>query len=159
MINPPPSLLSDSLLRSPGVIRRVAFLENERVQPGLTDEDKDIQRLDDDRDAAPALSPSDTSRAVARQNEDLDLPFGKWAVQFFVFRLPVYLLLIFELYVLSIGPLYFKWYESFAMHETQEQAIGECGAIGLFYYPLLALCHYCPRFGDLVNWYLHTFWV
>ncbi|MEX0727077.1 MAG: hypothetical protein WD065_12450, partial [Planctomycetaceae bacterium] len=56
------------------------------------------------------------------------------------------LIALFVLYVASIGPLYWTWYESMYLSGPKW--------IARLYYPLLLLCSIVPPFGDLVDWYI-----
>jgi hypothetical protein len=58
--------------------------------------------------------------------------------------------ILFVLYVLSIGPAFWIWMESMYLEGHP--------AIARFYYPLLLLCDWIPPFGDLVNWYIKLWW-
>lgn len=73
-------------------------------------------------------------------------------------RLPVYLAVVLLLYVLSIGPMYWTWYESYAMYESHEVAMANSNEITLLYLPLAVLCDHCQPVEEYVNWYL-DFWV
>jgi len=54
------------------------------------------------------------------------------------------------LYVLSIGPLFWKWFASFHSMSSPFYAA--------FYMPLLMACDYCPPLADFVNWYINL-WI
>jgi len=58
--------------------------------------------------------------------------------------------ILFSLYVLSIGPLYWQWVDA-------KYASGSTW-LAAFYEPLYLLGELWPLFGKCVNWYL-TFWV
>lgn len=77
---------------------------------------------------------------------------------FLCFRLPVYLVVVLTLYVLSIGPMYWYWYESYAVYDSHEQAVDHANNVSLFYLPLVYACEKSRHVSDYVNWYL-DFWV
>lgn len=60
------------------------------------------------------------------------------------------MLILFVLYVLSIGPAFWLWMESMYLEGPS--------AVARFYYPLLWLCELIPPFEDLVNWYIRLWW-
>jgi hypothetical protein len=53
-------------------------------------------------------------------------------------------------YTLSIGPMFWMWYES--------QYLDGPRWIAVFYFPLLWACDAIEPFGDLVNWYINL-WI
>ncbi len=55
-------------------------------------------------------------------------------------RVPVYLFITLTMYVLSIGPMYWRWYESYAMHNSDSEALAYADRVSLFYLPLLEGC-------------------
>ena len=57
--------------------------------------------------------------------------------------------LLFGLYVLSIGPMYWRWYSS--------KFITSSPYVAAFYEPLWILCHRFPLLGDWVDFYV-TLW-
>lgn len=59
-------------------------------------------------------------------------------------------LILFVLYVLSIGPAFWLWMKSMYLEENP--------VIAAFYYPLLLLCEWIPPFEELVNWYIKLWW-
>lgn len=59
-------------------------------------------------------------------------------------------LILFVLYVLSIGPAFWLWMESMYLEGPP--------AVVRFYYPLLLLCDLIPPFEDLLNWYIRLWW-
>lgn len=59
-------------------------------------------------------------------------------------------LILFVLYVLSIGPAFWLWMESMYLEGHP--------AVARFYYPLLLLCEWIPPLEDLVNWYIELWW-
>jgi hypothetical protein len=73
-------------------------------------------------------------------------------------RVPVYLFISLTMYVLSIGPMYWRWYESYAMHSSHEEALMYADRVSLFYLPLLKACEKSEHISDYVNWYI-DFWV
>lgn len=73
-------------------------------------------------------------------------------------RVPVYLFITLTMYVFSIGPMYWRWYESYAMHDSHEEALYANSAISLFYLPLMTACERSEAFSEYINWYL-DFWV
>lgn len=54
------------------------------------------------------------------------------------------------LYALSIGPLYWEWYES--------QFVGGSAILAAFYLPLMKLAEWCPPLGAWLDWYIR-FWI
>lgn len=54
--------------------------------------------------------------------------------------------LLFGLYVLSIGPLYWRWYSAKFVNGSQY--------VAAFYEPLWALAHAVPWFGDWLDFYV-----
>jgi hypothetical protein len=65
-------------------------------------------------------------------------------------RMLIRLAVMFTLYVLSIGPLYWKWYAA---------KVGVGSPIYLiFYRPLEMLSVWIPPLGHFLNWYI-TFWI
>ena len=77
---------------------------------------------------------------------------------FLLIRLPVYLAFVLVLYVLSIGPMYWYWYESYVMYESHKSAVMNANRVSLFYLPLVRVCEDHEYVGDYVNWYL-DFWI
>ena len=73
-------------------------------------------------------------------------------------RATVYLFLTLTMYVLSIGPMYWRWYESYAMHHSHEEALAYADRVSLFYLPLLEACNRSEHISAYVNWYI-DFWV
>ena len=73
-------------------------------------------------------------------------------------RVPVYLFIMLTMYVFSIGPMYWRWYESYAMYDSHEEALYAGNAIALFYLPLMTACENSKPFSEYINWYL-DFWV
>jgi hypothetical protein len=73
-------------------------------------------------------------------------------------RVPVYLFITLTMYVLSIGPMYWRWYESYAMHNSDAEALAYADRVSLFYLPLLEACKRSEHISDYVNWYI-DFWV
>jgi hypothetical protein len=61
-------------------------------------------------------------------------------------RLSIYWLL----YTLSIGPMFWPWYEATFLNGERWVAV--------FYYPLVFVCDHVPPYGNLVNWYINL-WI
>ena len=94
----------------------------------------------------PSGPPLDNAPAAApRKPEDSEATWSGFLL-FFAQRVFLYL----TLYVLSIGPLYWTWYES--------QFVGGSSIIAAFYLPLVALAEWVPPFGDWIEWYVHL-WI
>lgn len=68
----------------------------------------------------------------------------------FIAWLPVYLLVSFVLYVLSIGPLFWYWYDDYY--------VGASGEFARFYIPLQEMCRRFEPLAKFVNWYV-SLWV
>jgi hypothetical protein len=86
-------------------------------------------------------------------------PASRWpAIGLLLLRVPIYLFLITVMYVLSIGPMYWYWYESYAMHDSHEEALVYADNVSLFYLPLAEACDRNRHVSDYVNWYL-DFWI
>ncbi len=83
---------------------------------------------------------------------------GKRICSFVLIRLPMYLAVVLVLYVLSIGPMYWTWYESYALYENHDDAMQNPDRVTLFYLPLIYACQENKDLRDYVNWYL-DFWV
>jgi hypothetical protein len=64
----------------------------------------------------------------------------------FCVRLTVY----WVLYTLSIGPMFWWWFEASYLDGPKW--------IFVFYLPLLVACEYIGPFGDFVNWYINL-WI
>ena len=77
---------------------------------------------------------------------------------FVLIRLPVYLVFVLVLYVLSIGPMYWYWYESYVMYDSHESAVINANRVSLFFLPLVGACEGSKYVSDYVNWYL-DFWI
>ena len=73
-------------------------------------------------------------------------------------RAPVYLFVFLFIYVLSIGPMYWFWYESYAMYDSHIEAVDNANNVSLFYLPLVQACESSSHISDYVNWYI-DFWV
>ena len=73
-------------------------------------------------------------------------------------RLPIYLFVLLVMYVGSIGPMYWRWYESYAMYDSHEEALQQSDEVTLFYLPLLYACRQSKTLSDYVNWYIDL-WV
>lgn len=58
----------------------------------------------------------------------------------------VRLIVLFALYAGSIGPMYWRWYESMYLSGPRW--------VARLYYPLLFVCILIPPFGDLIDWYI-----
>lgn len=56
----------------------------------------------------------------------------------------------FSLYVLSIGPLYWKWYSA--------KYVEGAALLAAFYEPLWFLAGWIPGFGEWLNWYVRL-WI
>jgi hypothetical protein len=95
------------------------------------------------KDKAPAAAAPSTT--AASQPLDAD---GTWGG--FLLFLAQRVFLYCTLYVLSIGPLYWKWYEA--------QFVGGSSILAAFYLPLVALAEWVPPFGDWIEWYVHL-WI
>lgn len=61
-------------------------------------------------------------------------------------RLTIY----WTLYTLSIGPMFWTWYEANYLDGPKW--------IAAFYFPLLVACDVIGPFGDFVNWYINL-WI
>ena len=85
-------------------------------------------------------------------------PRNNRVLGFLLIRLPVYLVFVLVLYVLSIGPMYWYWYESYVMYDSHENAVMNANRVSLFYLPLVGVCEGNKYVGDYVNWYL-DFWI
>ena len=85
-------------------------------------------------------------------------PRIKRILGFLLIRLPVYLVFVLVLYVLSIGPMYWYWYESYVMYDSHEYAVMNANRVSLFYLPLVSVCENNKYVSDYVNWYL-DFWI
>jgi hypothetical protein len=57
------------------------------------------------------------------------------------------LLIFLVFYVLSIGPLYWQWYDSKYFRETSP-------FLARLYNPLDKFCELCPPFRDWLSWYI-----
>lgn len=57
------------------------------------------------------------------------------------------LLIFLVLYVLSIGPLYWQWYDSKYFRDTSP-------FLARLYNPLDKFCELCPPFRDWLSWYI-----
>lgn len=57
---------------------------------------------------------------------------------------------LWTLYTLSIGPMFWQWHEAATLSGPKW--------IAAFYLPLLLVCEYIPPFGRLVNWYINL-WI
>lgn len=71
-------------------------------------------------------------------------------VRRYLLKSAVQLGICFLLYALSIGPMFWYWFQSFY--------VGGPKWIAKFYMPLLLLCSVCPPIGTLVNWYINL-WI
>jgi hypothetical protein len=54
------------------------------------------------------------------------------------------------LYTLSIGPMFWYWYEA--------NYLGGDPWIAAFYWPLVFVCDHVEPYGDMVNWYINL-WI
>ena len=61
------------------------------------------------------------------------------------------LLIFLVIYVLSIGPMYWRWYDSKYFRDTSP-------FFAKFYNPLDRFCEFCPPFCDWLNWYI-SLWI
>lgn len=84
--------------------------------------------------AAPAETPPDNTDAEP-----------SLAVQFAV-RVYTRVVVILVIYVLSIGPMYWSWYESRYLNGDP--------FLAKLYYPLEVICHKLPWLGSWVDWYV-----
>ena len=67
-------------------------------------------------------------------------------IQRFLRRLAIQLPIILVLYVLSIGPMYWYWFEAYHL--------GGSTFIAKLYLPLLIVCKKVDFISDWVNWYI-----
>ena len=65
-------------------------------------------------------------------------------------NLGVRLAIYWAIYTLSIGPMFWWWYEATFLDGHRW--------IAAFYFPLLFACDRIDWFGDLVNWYINL-WI
>ena len=69
----------------------------------------------------------------------------------FLLRVYCRLLIMGALYVLSIGPMYWHWYD--ARHMGQGSPLTRRAVI-MFYAPLATACEYVKPLDDWVEWYI-----
>lgn len=79
--------------------------------------------------------------------EPADRPTGVWVR---LEALAERLFILFSLYVLSIGPLYWQWYGA--------KYVSGPPLLAAFYEPLWILAGWCPPLGEWINWYVRL-WV
>jgi len=92
-----------------------------------------------------------TKLETALAAEDLDKkedPTG-WLADYLITSAEQ-LIILFGLYVLSIGPMYWIWIEA--------KYVDGSYIVAAFYEPLWRLCGLIPFLGDWVNWYV-SFWI
>lgn len=75
------------------------------------------------------------------------IPPGRWE---HVEAVIEQLLILFALYVLSIGPMYWRWFSA--------KYVNGPALLAAFYEPLWILAGWCPPLGAWINWYVR-FWV
>jgi len=74
-----------------------------------------------------------------------DTPPPAFSLKAYIRTTLLQLAVIFVLYTLSIGPMYWRWYESMYLNGPEY--------IARLYYPLYLMSAFKP-FGEFLNWYV-----
>ncbi|MEZ6067670.1 MAG: hypothetical protein R3B90_18610 [Planctomycetaceae bacterium] len=90
-----------------------------------------------------------THQASEQQRPEAEAGNSWGSVADYLIGLTARMTVLFGLYVLSIGPMYWKWYSS--------KFVDDSPWIAAFYEPLWKLSHYVPWLGGWIDFYV-TLW-
>ena len=101
--------------------------------------------MDDSTDLRNRPQSEVSETGIARSAHPLRRTWRRWLLQKLVS-----FTVLFTLYALSIGPMFWYWWDAVY--------VGGPSWVYLFYGPLVILAEYCPPFRDLINVYIN-WWI